>query len=210
MSLNATTSTPQRLSYEIYTCADAYVEIFNRLNGKDIPETFKDGLENLKSAGDKYIVHVFKHDAPDDPDVMKQVIGRRGCYFIRTTQECDLDFIWHDRLNNKIEFWGPKKSIGRAVKVIKSRIRKIQTAQQIETKIEESVEHPSLRFNVGDNIFVLDNNNLLSVEGLPQKGKIVKLWEQGNPYVVQLENGELIDIPQDTPEFIVDKFDHRN
>ena len=94
MSLNATTSTPQRLSYEIYTCADAYVEIFNRLNGKDIPETFKDGLENLKSAGDKYIVHVFKHDAPDDPDVMKQVIGRRGCYFIRTTQECDLDFIW--------------------------------------------------------------------------------------------------------------------
>ena len=50
----------------------------------------------------------------------------------------------------------------------------------------------------------------MDVEGLPQKGNIVKLWEHGNPYVVQLENGELIDIPQDTPEFIVDKFDHRN
>ncbi len=68
----------------------------------------------------------------------------------------------------------------------------------------------SQRFNVGDSIVVLDNNNLLNVEGLPQKGKIVKLWDQGNPYVVQLENGELIDVPEDIPEFIVDKFDHRN
>ena len=133
MSINANTSNLQRETFEIYNCAEAYTEIFNRLNGKEIPQTFQEGLEHLKTAGEEYIVHVFKLNAPDDPDVMKQVIGRRGCYFIRTTQECDLDFIWHDRLNNIIEFWGPKKSIGYGVNVIKSRIQKIQKCQQSQS-----------------------------------------------------------------------------
>ena len=139
MSDQSSTQTPTRTNYEIHSCSDAYLEILNRLDGREIPETFNNGLKNLKNAGDEYIVHVYKYEAPEDSDVMKQVIGRKGCYFIRTTQECDLDFIWHDRLNNKIEFWGPKESISRAVSVITSRIKKIKS-HLFESKVPESVE----------------------------------------------------------------------
>ena len=57
-----------------------------------------------------------------DADVLKQVIGKDGCYFIKTTQDCDLDFVWHNRDTEKIEFWGPKDNLARGLRAIKYRL----------------------------------------------------------------------------------------
>jgi len=121
-------------NYEKIGCHDAYLKILNKLEGRDIPQSFKSGLESLRNAGNKYQVYKYSMTAPENTDILKQVIGRNGCYFIRTTQECDLDFIWHNRDNNTIEFWGPKDSINKAVGVIERRINKISKAS-----VEESI-----------------------------------------------------------------------
>ena len=121
-------------NYEKIGCHDAYLKILNKLEGRDIPQSFKSGLESLRNAGNKYQVYKYSMTAPENTDILKQVIGRNGCYFIRTTQECDLDFIWHNRDNNTIEFWGPKDSINKAVGVIERRVNKISQAS-----VEESI-----------------------------------------------------------------------
>ena len=111
-------------NYEKIGCYDAYVKISNKLKGRSIPQSFLKGLESLRNAGNKYQVYKLNINAPNNADVLRQVIGRNGCYFIKTTQECDLDFIWHNRDNNTIEFWGPQESIQKAHSVIKTRINK--------------------------------------------------------------------------------------
>lgn len=122
-------------NYEKIGCHDAYLKILNKLEGRNIPQSFKSGLESLRNAGNKYQVYKYLMTSPENMDILKQVIGRNGCYFIRTTQECDLDFIWHNRDNNTIEFWGPKDSINKAVGVIERRVNKISQAS-----VEESTD----------------------------------------------------------------------
>ena len=63
-------------------------------------------------------------DAPIDSDVAKQVIGHEGFYFKLTTSNTNVDFIWHDRTQNKFLFWGPKYNVIQAMKIIQSRISK--------------------------------------------------------------------------------------
>ena len=60
--------------------------------------------------------------APNDPVICKKVIGRGGCYFHKTTQQCQIDFIWHDRDNQKFLFWGKKWPLIRALNAIHHRI----------------------------------------------------------------------------------------
>jgi hypothetical protein len=60
--------------------------------------------------------------APNDPVICKKVIGRGGCYFHKTTQQCQIDFIWHDRTNQKFLFWGKKWPLIRALNAIHRRI----------------------------------------------------------------------------------------
>ena len=62
--------------------------------------------------------------APKDPNITRQVIGKGGCYFHMTTQNCAIHFIWHDRQSNKFLFWGDKYPLIRAMKIIYSRIQK--------------------------------------------------------------------------------------
>ena len=38
--------------------------------------------------------------------IIKQVIGKKGCYFINITEKYGLNAIWHNRAYNTIEFWG--------------------------------------------------------------------------------------------------------
>lgn len=114
-------------------CYDAFTQISNKLEDRKIPQSFRTGLDSLKNAGNKYQVYKYSLRAPENVDILKQVIGRNGCYFILTTQQCDLDFIWHNRDNNTIEFWGPRDSIDKAVSVINSRISKITQLGLVET-----------------------------------------------------------------------------
>jgi len=118
------------MTYAQYGCKDAYDKILARLGAAS---NFIESLKDLKGAGNEYVVYMGELDGSTDKDVMKQVIGRGGCYFIRTTKECDLDFIWHDRERNKIEFWGPKQNLSYAMGVIQHRLNKI-TKSQLETK----------------------------------------------------------------------------
>ncbi len=62
--------------------------------------------------------------APTDPNITRQVIGKGGCYFHMTTQNCAIHFIWHDRNSNKFLFWGDKFPLIKAMNIIHSRIRK--------------------------------------------------------------------------------------
>ena len=62
--------------------------------------------------------------APSDPNITRQVIGKGGCYFHMTTQNCAIHFIWHDRQSNKFLFWGDKYPLISAMKIIYSRIQK--------------------------------------------------------------------------------------
>ena len=57
-----------------------------------------------------------------EQDVIKQVIGRDGCYFKQITQQTGVKYIWHKRDTNQIEIWGPQNCIPLAVSSIQYRI----------------------------------------------------------------------------------------
>lgn len=66
--------------------------------------------------------------APVSVTIIKQIIGDDGYYFKRTTSECDVDFIWHDRKNNMFLFWAQNNfRISRAMNAIRWRSNKIMT-----------------------------------------------------------------------------------
>jgi len=68
----------------------------------------------------------------DGQNIIRQVIGRGGCYFHLTTQNTGIDFIWHDRAQNKFFFWGTKYPLIRAMKIIDKRISMV--TQRMESK----------------------------------------------------------------------------
>ena len=61
-------------------------------------------------------------DATFEPEVMKQVIGRDGCYFKQITEQTGVLYIWHHRNTNKIEIWGPQNLLQLAVSSIQYRL----------------------------------------------------------------------------------------
>ena len=61
-------------------------------------------------------------DASFEPDVLKQVIGRDGCYFKQITEQTGVSYIWHQRDSKKIEIWGPQNLLQLAVSSIQYRI----------------------------------------------------------------------------------------
>lgn len=66
--------------------------------------------------------------APVSVTIIKQIIGDDGYYFKRTTAECQVDFIWHDRKNNTFLFWAQNNyRISRAMNAIRWRSNKIMT-----------------------------------------------------------------------------------
>ena len=58
-------------------------------------------------------------------NVVKKVIGSRGYWLKKTTEDCDVHFIWFDIGLNNFLFWGPtRKATSRAMKAIRWRITK--------------------------------------------------------------------------------------
>jgi len=73
---------------------------------------------------DSKIHHVIIR-TPSNSSVTKQVIGRDGHYFNLTTENHNLLFIWHRRLDNTFHFWGKDYcNVLNAVDIIKDRIYK--------------------------------------------------------------------------------------
>jgi hypothetical protein len=60
--------------------------------------------------------------APKEADVTRQVIGKGGCYFHKTTADCQIDFIWHNRESGQFLFWGEKANLIHAMDIIRTRI----------------------------------------------------------------------------------------
>ena len=61
----------------------------------------------------------------DDGSIMKQVIGKEGCYFHMTTQNTKSMFIWHDRNNYKVYVWGEKFPVINSLKIVQQRIKTV-------------------------------------------------------------------------------------
>jgi len=66
-------------------------------------------------------------ETQDGLNIIRQVIGKGGCYFHMTTDNTGIDFIWHDRAQNKFFFWGTKYSLIRAMKIISRRLENKMT-----------------------------------------------------------------------------------
>ena len=109
-----------------YSCLDGYNEIKEKLGeGYDkLNEEYKKYLEELRDASEEFIVNKYVLDVSEvSDDTLKRTIGSNGCYFIMTTRNYDLDFIWHNREGKTIEFWGPSVCIKGAVKEIEKRLK---------------------------------------------------------------------------------------
>ena len=125
-------------NYKQFDCETAYQKIMERLGGRSIPDDYRQGLDNLKEAGSEYVVHMGSIDVSEvSADVIKQVIGKGGCYFILTTTEQDLDFIWHNTQTNEFEFWGPEDNIQLGINQINYRINKITGEMNLDKDYEE-------------------------------------------------------------------------
>jgi hypothetical protein len=64
--------------------------------------------------------------APPNEFIARQVVGKDGFFFKKTTYTWDIDFIWHDRTNNVFLFWGEDKfNLIKAMDSIRWRIYKL-------------------------------------------------------------------------------------
>jgi len=128
--------------------------IMDHLNSLNIITTagpLADSIERFKET--LRLRHENKHfttfgyiPAPPDSDVTRQVIGKDGYFFKMTTTLCEVDFIWHDRVNQVFLFWGSSTfNVVKALNSIRWRIHKIYTnlreqQQQATTMTQYDVE----------------------------------------------------------------------
>ena len=124
-SSNSTNSTKKM--YYSFTSLDAETalnEIYTYTNDFDpvykISQEFKDTLTSNINERDTTLRGFL--NVPQDPNIIRQVIGKGGCYFHMTTQNTGIDFIWHDRSANKFYFWGTKFPLIRAMNIIHKRL----------------------------------------------------------------------------------------
>ena len=64
--------------------------------------------------------------APGCTNMVRELIGKNGCHFIRISDETGCPFIYHDKTTNLIEIRGPsKKARNKAKKKIQGRIHRL-------------------------------------------------------------------------------------
>ena len=110
-----------------YKCLHGYQEIIDKLGDMytNLDAEYKGYLENLRDASEEFVVTKGEYDVKDvKEDTLKQVIGKNGCYFILTTRNYELDFLWYNRNTQMIEFWGPRKNVLNGSNEIIKRIEK--------------------------------------------------------------------------------------
>jgi len=113
-----------------YICLDGYNEIVTKLGSSysNLDDDYKEYLEELKNAVDGFIVCKDELNVSDlEESQLKQIIGKNGCYFIMTTHNYNLDFLWYNGVSKCIEFWGPQKNINGGMQEIQRRINRFKT-----------------------------------------------------------------------------------
>ena len=120
------TNSPKKMYYSFTSlnAETALNEINTYTNDFDpvykISQEFKDTLTSNINERDTTLRGFL--NVPQDPNIIRQVIGKGGCYFHMTTQNTGIDFIWHDRSANKFYFWGTKFPLIRAMNIIHKRL----------------------------------------------------------------------------------------
>ena len=103
---------------------NGYSEILPNIMGENyenLPLIFRSHLNCIGS----FNIYQGSYDVTDIPlNIIKQIIGRDGCYFKMTTRNFKIHFMWYDKNTKKIEFWGNPINIFKAYKFTKNRINK--------------------------------------------------------------------------------------
>ena len=109
--------------------------------------------------------------APVSVAITKQIIGDDGYYFKRTTAECDVDFIWHDRKNNMFLFWAQNNfRISRAMNAIRWRSNKIMTlAYEAASEAEQAAAQAAA--SEAEDVDYSDMPDLLNSDGTIYRGE---------------------------------------
>jgi len=121
--------------------------IMDHLNSLNIITTagpLADSIERFKET--LRLRHENKHfttfgyiPAPPDSDVTRQVIGKDGYFFKMTTTLCEVDFIWHDRVNQVFLFWGSSTfNVVKALNSIRWRIHKLYTNLREQQQVQQA------------------------------------------------------------------------
>ena len=58
-------------------------------------------------------------------DIMKQVIGKDGCYFKKTTENTGVEYIWYDIDEKTINIWGKLENTLNSTTIIEGRLYRI-------------------------------------------------------------------------------------
>lgn len=75
-------------------------------------------------------------------EIIKQVIGKDGCYFKKTTENCGIDFIYYDQEHEAFMFWGATNfTVTNAMKIIRNRICRITTKQFAKPRAAQTVTY---------------------------------------------------------------------
>ena len=106
-----------------FTAMRTDFELAHPMDEPNNPQKYQPILEKIKQSG-----HYDEIDSPQNIAVLKQVIGKEGCYFKMTTENTGIAYIWHNTDSQKIEFWGLEpESRRKAVGIINDRIRRYTT-----------------------------------------------------------------------------------
>ena len=107
--------TPEQALNEISTYTEDFDPKYN------LTQEFQDNLTQSINSRDTTF-RGFLDVSSYHPDIIKQVIGKGGCYFHLTTTNTKIEFIWHDRAQNRFFFLCTKFPLIKAMNIILHRI----------------------------------------------------------------------------------------
>lgn len=135
---------PTWFDLSIVPVAQAMRDIKNvTANSKDVENNYtKSMLNNMKreDALKKYKTFGYIPAPPgsmnNNEEIIKQIIGKDGCYFKKTTENCNIDFIYYNQKEELFMFWGQSVyTVTNAMKIIRSRICRT-IAKHLSKRIE--------------------------------------------------------------------------
>ena len=68
-------------------------------------------------------------------NIMKQVIGKDGCYFKKTTHNTQVEYIWYNMDDRTINIWGENAKANNASTIIEDRLYRIISRMKVN-KVE--------------------------------------------------------------------------
>lgn len=77
---------------------------------------------------------------PDEPSLMRTVIGREGFYFKAITSATKVYYIWYSRERSVVEIWGPESRLELAMERVRQRIDRVKMIRQEKEEARAEAE----------------------------------------------------------------------